>query len=321
MKKPEWLKWLNRANIRAFMKTDRAVLIACIGAALLFWFINRLNQTFRVEYNIPIVYNLPTGSAFLTVPPGNVKVVVTAKGWSLVANKIRGGDRSLKISIENPYKEIIITSSQLKNLIMEQIGRNEEIMNISLDQIILLLDKKVTRKVDLQLHTDIHFAKGFQLSAPIKTNLEQIEVSGPQQLVDSIKSWETDTLVVNNINHSEEFETGIKKYPNSMVQFVVDKIKASVSVEQSTEKRSLVKLDSTLTPKGCRIFPDIINITCNVALSHFQEASVHDFEISLNLPENAELKEKGTFTISVNKRKVWIEIVDFHPKSLNYSRL
>jgi hypothetical protein len=321
MQKPEWLKRLNRADIRAFLKTDRAVLIACMGAALLFWVINRMNQTFRVEYLVPVTYQLTPGMTLKSAPPDMIRVLVLGKGWTLFAKEFRRGDIHLTLPVEGSGKEIIITSSQLKNRLMQEIGQQVDILNISVDQITLLPDKEIHKEVDLVVHADILCIKGFQLSAPIELNHTKIGITGPQHLVDSIDSWDTDTLIVENASQSDVFSIDIKKHPNRLVQFDFDKVKASVRVEQSTEKRFLVKLAESQIPPGYRIFPDIINVTCNVALSHYQQASIHDFEIVLNLPENTALKDKGIFTITVRKLNIWTEIVGFNPKSLTYSRL
>lgn len=321
MQKPEWLKRLNRANIRAFLKTDRAVLIACMGAALLFWMINRMNQTFKVEYMVPVTYLVPPGMTLKSPPPDMIRVMVTGNGWTLFANKFSRGDIKLTIPVDRTGKEIIVTSSQLKNRLLNEMGQQMDIINISTDQITLFPDIELQKKVDLILHADIHCVKGFQLSAPIELNQVSIGITGPRQVLDSINTWETDTLKVEQASHSDVYTVAIKEHPNPMVHFEFDKVKASVKVEQSTEKRFLVKLAETQVPPGYRIFPDIINVTCNVALSHYQQAGIHDFEVVLNLPENAVLKDKGIFTITVRNLNIWTEIVDYNPKSLTYSKL
>jgi hypothetical protein len=321
MQKPEWLKRLNRADIRAFLKTDRAVLIACMGAALLFWVINRMNQTFRVEYLVPVTYQLTPGMTLKSAPPDMIRVLVSGKGWTLFSNQFRRGDIHLNLPVEGSGKEVIVTSSQIRNRLMLEIGQQVDIINISVDQITLFPDKEIHKEIDLEVHAAIQCNKGFQLSAPIELNHDKIGITGPQQVLDSIDSWNTDTLKVDNASQSEIFSIAVKKHPNRLVHFDFDKVKASVKVEQSTEKRFLVKLTESQIPPGYRIFPDIINVTCNVALSHYQQAGIHDFEIVLNLPENTALKDKGIFTITIRKLNIWTEIVDFNPKSLTYSRL
>ena len=71
-------------KFQKFWTRDRAVLMACIGIALCFWFLNKLSASFRTVKAVKIDYKIPFGKVFSLPPPQYVTVTMQGTGWDLL---------------------------------------------------------------------------------------------------------------------------------------------------------------------------------------------------------------------------------------------
>ena len=65
------MKRKTKDDIRTFFNSDRAILMSCIGIALVFWLLVKLSQSYKTTEDYEISYTLPEGKTFVVKDQSN----------------------------------------------------------------------------------------------------------------------------------------------------------------------------------------------------------------------------------------------------------
>ena len=294
-------------KFQKFWTRDRAVLMACIGIALCFWFLNKLSTSFRTVKAVKMDYKIPFGKVFSAPPPQYATVTMQGTGWDLL---LGGRDESVFLELTEDSVQTI----SVKNIIAEKFGN--EAVGVNLEQISLQIEDAVTKTVPIEVVSIIEFAKGFDLAEGIQLNPSVVTVSGPKTAIEHLTAIKTDTLRYKNLK--EEVIGKVRLMPHPIFKYNISEIETRIQAEQFTEKSMFIPIVVKNAPQRLKIFPNKIKLDCTVALSHYGELNANNFTAEADLNAKILNSKDNTISIFLTKYPNFVRNVKFTPKTAEF---
>ena len=253
--------------------------------SVVFWFMTKLSKEYEGTIKYPVVYNnLPDNKLLQENPLDFIEVYVKASGFKLISAKV--SPNKLKIDASNIYfkslTDYYLLVSQQKLAIQKQMMTGVQIDHFIRDSIAFNLGLLRSKKIPVNLVTDITFDDRYELKEAISINPDSILIKGPESILDTISFISTTLFQKNQLNSSIKEFINIKKFPKeSNIRIQQDKIEIYAIVEEFTEGEVEVPVILLNPPnnKSINTFPKLVKITYKVALSNFNKVSSSAFLI------------------------------------------
>ena len=140
------MKRLNYIPFKAQLQGDRAILMACIGIALVFWLLVKLSQSYRSQKEVNIETIFDEDMALLKMPPQNIMAELEGTGWDLMFDYFNRAEVNLLYDLRN-LSQLSLSSSQLRAAIKNSLyTKNLRVVDVNHDNINLILEQKATKK-------------------------------------------------------------------------------------------------------------------------------------------------------------------------------
>lgn len=281
-------------RLRSFLKTDRAILIGCIGIAFIIWLFTKLAQSYDNEYIVNVEYLVPERKIIAGKVPKLIPVRVEAGGWELINKYFTSYRPSIKLELDSNKEFQTFSSLQIASQVSRQLKDNIEVNASSIAPISVQVDDRSYKKIPVKLNHSIQLASQFQLSDNIKVIPDSVTVSGPEVIVQQLKYWDTQVLSLNDLNQSQQPSVRLKKHPIETVTFKPDLISCEIKVEQYTEKTLSVPLQVINVPPEMvyLVIPTSVETRFVVGLSDYENVTPDGFVATVDFsrmnPENHE---------------------------------
>ncbi len=305
---------INRENIRFTIQKDRAILMICIGIALVFWLLVKLSQDYSTVRPVTLNLTIPDDKALAEAPPTDVRAEIEGTGWDLMFDYFQHPEVKLQYNLEEA-DQLSLSRNRLRNDILEDLAINDlNVGELNYETISLRLEPKVTKRVPVIFHQSLSFAPGYQLQDSVRLNPDSIEVTGPASMVEEVKRWTTDSLVLDNLKNSQNKRLELEPAPPEL-SLSTQGVEAVIQVEQFTEKSFFVPLELKNQPAGdsLRYFPQRVKVTCIVGLSRYEEVTPDDYRLVADLEGTAVGKERNRVMIQLTERPEFVKGVQFTP--------
>ncbi len=313
------MKRPTKADINSFINSDRAILMFCIGIALIFWFLVKLSLKYKTTSDYEISYSLPQGKTFIEPPLKIVKATLEGEGWDLISNQFRNKNTIINFDLSELPSQAV-NSSQIMDKIKSILPPNFEVSDVNTDFIFLKIENEAEKKVPVILNTKLEFAPRFHMIDSIIVHIDSVVVSGPLSVIEQLKEWQTDTLVLEKIQTS-----GIHKVPlvnpntlNSQLSFGVNEIEIELKVEEYTEKDVFVPILVKNAPDSLKIFPENIKMSFTIGLSNYNKIKSSDFTVEVDLKDIPLNIEKNTIPVFITRQPDYIKNLNYNPKSVEF---
>ena len=253
--------------------------------SVIFWFMTKLSKEYEGIIKFPVSYNnLPDNKLLQENPLDFIEIYVKTSGFKLISAKI--SPNKLEIDASNIYYKSLtdyyLLVSQQKLAIQKQMMTGVQIDHFIRDSIAFNLGLLRSKKIPVNLVTDITFDDRYELKEAISINPDSILIQGPESILDTISFISTTLFQKNQLNSSIKEFINIKKFPKeSNIRIQQDKIEIYAIVEEFTEGEVEVPVILLNPPnnKSINTFPKLVKITYKVALSNFNKVSSSAFLI------------------------------------------
>lgn len=271
----------------------------CMGIAFAFWLLTKLSNQYRTRISIAIDYQLPDGEIFSQPPPTACDVDLLASGWELISMRQR------RITITG--KEIALGGSLQEKSIQDKIknalNTPAQIYQVVPQQIALQTERLQRKTVPLRADVQVACAAQYRLWGKPSLNISEVQLSGPQSLLDTIEFWSTEALAYPELDHSVRSIIALRSHPNSQVSISPSSAELSINVQQATEKQLALpvqirsaRADSNLI---VALLPQSVTLTCVVGLKDFARLQASDFEAYIDLPSTYTSSADGSQQLPV----------------------
>ncbi|MEO0040902.1 MAG: hypothetical protein RL329_350 [Bacteroidota bacterium] len=299
-------------DIRVFLKSDRAVLMLCIGIALVFWILNKMSHSFRTYKSIEIEYRLPKGKTFSAIPIAHLTAAIIGSGWDLL------GREKVKILIQMTNDSFqIIGGGRLRQEVARQYNISEEMIHLNVEQIPLYMEDEATKEVSVTPLTSLKFVKGYRLSGEVSVEPAKVVLKGPKNVLDMITTVYTDTIRGEHLKKNLEQLIPIQM-PSQVINCIDTRVKVRLGIEEFTEKAMFLPLVVKNAPATYKIFPNKIKLSCTVGLSQYSNINPSLFEAEVDLGDIGTESRNNTVSVALVKQPACVQNVQFMPKSVEF---
>lgn len=295
------------------------MLITCMGIAFVFWVLVKLSQSYPTVKLVVLHIDMPEDKSLLKHPPLDIKAELKGTGWDLMLEHFYHS----KIPVFIPMLDnnsLYLNQNRMRTEIRNSLRFNEiEVLSVNYDDIQIQLDDKKEKKVPIVFNSELVFAAGNQLKQAPSFTPDSVLLTGPTTLLDSIFSWPTKMFQLDDIKSSSTFEVDLQ-IPRLELKLYNDRTTVSLEVEQFTEKTLYIPVQVLHTPEGdsLKIFPDKIQLTCQVGLSRYNEVAYQDFTIEADLKDVPLQEGKNTVTVRLTRQPLFVKGTKLERKSVEF---
>lgn len=317
LQQPKSLTKFSKEKLKQFLKTDRAILMICIGIAFVFWLITKLSYQYKDVVVIKVEYDAPPHKVFTYPPAQQLEVDIQGRGWDLLGLFFTG-NRIITIPVAENDPSVISTTS-LHSKVMK-FAPEVDILNIYPENIYIQTENAATKKVPVVLEHQIRFAALHQFVDTIHIEPRFVEIKGPISVIKGIHQWKTKLFAPEKeVNKDIDIELELAAHSNSSVTCSTSKVRCFGAVEQVTEKEIEIPIEVLNAPDNLLlvILPKKIKVTCLVGLGSYDKVNTGQFKAIADF-ENVDLSRQKSVRVVVQEKPDFVKQIHFSPKKVDY---
>ena len=296
------------------------LLIACLFAAVCAWLFLALNNKYVYTAKTELIYkDEPLKKAFKALQPDVVDLQVEGTGWQLIFSRLRIKPQSITVSLENLNKKNYILFTDQLLQINQQLETSQKIISVKPDTLYFDFSKRTNKRVPIKLVKNFSFLKQYNLSSPIQLNPSYVNISGPQEELAKITYWSTDTLKLNDLQHTTNTRVAIKQNDLNNISIYPASISVKIPVDEFTEKtiELPLKVINNTEFLNIKLYPKRVKVTFLVALSNYQEVNEDFIEAVVDVNEWKQLKHQS-FTVKITRFPDYCKLINVMPNKINF---
>jgi len=300
----------------------------CLVLSTILWFLNVLNKPYQIQWTLRVRYvNTKLDNRLLVTSslPEQLDVSVNGYGFALLKEQLGWDKTKLTVDFERiPLRRYysdstryFLTARDLQGHFADQFHSEIQISSLTIDTLFVQVTQLSTRVLPLVSQVSVTAADQHFQNGPAQLWPDSITVTGPANLLDSIRYVRTRHAQV--LNQSDTVRMGISLEPIESLSFDTDSAWVVVPIEQFTEMElqlpiAVVNLPDTLSMK---LFPANTSVTFLVGLSRYHDVGPEQFtlvvdylSVAENLPQRAKVQPA--------RQPSHITRVALHPEFVEY---
>lgn len=165
-----------------------------------------LSYNYNAVLNVNVELTNPQSSEMITeVNTSTIRIRVHGRGYDIMQYELLK-NKTIQIDLLSYQPHIIseteraLPTSQIKELVMREIGSNFELVNISTEYIRYRVSTVATKKVPVKANVKLSTAVQFMQQGRILISPDSIIVNGPKEAVDEVQEISTETIVKDRLS-------------------------------------------------------------------------------------------------------------------------
>ncbi|WP_316815602.1 YbbR-like domain-containing protein [Pedobacter nyackensis] len=296
------------------------VLTTCLLLAVAAWLFMALNNKYPYTVKTVLKYNnIPQKKAFHPLQSDTVDLQVEGTGWQLLFARLRIQPQSIAISLEKlNNRNFILFSEQLYN-VNNQLETSQKIISVKPDTLYFDFSEKTVKRVPVKLVSDITFVSQYGISNPIEITPDYVTISGPEEELDKIKEWKTDSLNLKEVQHTSKSMVPMTQSKMKNVSIFPASVEVKVPVDEFTEKVLEVPLKVTNNREyySVKLYPRKVKITFLVALSKYNQVTEEFIEAVVDMNEWKELNH-NRLRVKIVRFPDFCKLVQIVPEKVDF---
>jgi len=294
--------------------------LTCLVLAVVAWIFTVLSNPYKYTVKAVLSFkNAPQKRAFHPLQPDTVNVTFAGNGWDMLFSKMNPENKLITADLRTlENRNYVVLSSQLDQINSKKEG-NQQITSFNPDTLYFDFSNRRVKKVPITLRTAIRYQHQFTQSGDITIRPAYVTISGPDNVIDKINEWQTDTLKLDSVSETVNTRVSIQSAREGNMTIYPQNVQVIVPVDEFTEKTLLipVKLVNNHNNENVKVFPQKVKVTFTVPLSRYAETDEDFFEATVNL-DLWRLHNYKVLPVSVNKIPPYCRIVKTEPKNVDF---
>lgn len=308
------LHGLNKKKVKVF-----SLFLLC---SFLAWFISNLSDTYESRAHFTLNYrNLPDSLLLGKNSDNLIEAKLRTSGFQFLYYKIFKSRIDIDVSeVEFQNGGYVLSEEILKRQMDQQLSQNISLLDLDRNRLEVDLYQVDSKKIPIKAKLDLQLEQNYILDGKIKISPDSIEVKGPNNEIDTIKSIKTSRIQLNNVNADFSNEVNLvfpKGLDNSI--FSIGRVTISGKVSKFSEKIFEVPVQVINIPEGyqVRTFPNSVTILCKATIERLKEISASDFDI---VADYGQLKgtESSTLFLEIRESPQKVYDVRLEENTVNF---
>ncbi len=257
------------------MKNYISLLLSIFAASIL-WLVVNLNGEYEENFKAKIVIkNLEPQRAIKTDYPDVVDLRLKGQGWKLLPFYFFSSPQ-IFIDLSNIRQGLKVNLS-LNHRVYIPLPENVRIVAVNPGTLSIELDKKIERKVPLELKFEIK-GDNYGFASPPKLNPDSVTVSGAESLISKIGSISTKEIEIEKAG-KYRLKLPLINPSEKLLKLSDDYVQANFEIEQIVEREFIVPVQAINVPadKEVLFFPSSVRVVISGSLSKLIEINTGDF--------------------------------------------
>ncbi|MEJ7558376.1 MAG: YbbR-like domain-containing protein [Pedobacter sp.] len=250
------------------------VVITCLLLAIGAWLFMALSKKYLYTAKTVLYYkNFPLKKAFHPLQSDTVDLQVEGTGWQLLFARLRVKPQSISIDLDKlNSRNYVLFAEQLAN-VNRQLETSQKIISVIPDTLYFDFTLRTVKRVPVKLVSNISFVKQYGISGDISIIPEYVTLSGPNDKLEKISEWPTDTLQLKDVRTTRVTRVAIAQNKMKNVSVFPTSAEVTVPVDEFTEKtiEIPVKVINNRQYYDVKLYPKKVKVTFMVALSKYQQ--------------------------------------------------
>ncbi|MDB9964066.1 hypothetical protein OAD50_03230 [Vicingaceae bacterium] len=285
----------NKGKIK--LNERASIFFFCLVLSTFFWFLSSLSKQYTTNLTIPIEYTSFNKDFILTEEPIDfIEIQVSGSGFELLGEQMSLNGNSLKVNLSEALKlgknRFGIPTSKLQNEIYQYLDKDIRFERMTSDSILFKTDKRVTRSIKVIPDVELSFESSYNLMGEITVNPSMVEISGPQEELDSIQFLTTKKIKYEEVNDSLTITYLLSEDERFQSLDIVPKeVSILVPVDKFTEKSFDLPIEWN-NNVSIRTFPKKVKVVFLVPLSNYEQLTEQGIKALVNLTDGFQKKRK-----------------------------
>lgn len=302
-----------------FFSDNTAILLKCLGIAVLFFILTKLSKNYTSNISYKINYTAIPENKIPSKPLiDKLDITVNTSGFNLLSSEIFRNNE-INIPLENfQNKNVILTNENLP-YINGLLKNGYEAIRVHPDTIPLYFSPKASKVVDVKLLSEISFESQFDAVEDIIIKPRTVNISGAENALKDINSWPTDTLKLSKLKKTIEGKISLKDPGQLKLEIQPKEVNYLQVVEEYTEAvvSAPVKVINQPANTDIIIFPKKVELRYNVGLSNYEKSLKNPYEIVADF-KDINLNEHKTIDLKLINAPYFIKKHKIHPKTVEF---
>ncbi|HZY36332.1 MAG TPA: YbbR-like domain-containing protein [Mucilaginibacter sp.] len=262
--------------------------------------------------------NTPQKRAFHSLQSDTVVVTVNGTGWDALFSRM-GGRKPINVDLHTLENKSYIDLKEQKDLINSKRENDQQIISFSPDTLYFDFSNRKVKRIPVNLITAIKFSHQFFQSGNVTLNPAYVIINGPANLIDSINSWNSDTLKMDSVDESVNTHVNLEPVRQGNLSVYPKNIQANIPVDEFTEKvlEIPVKLVNNRDDDNVKIFPQKVKITFMTSLSRYADMTEDLFEATADFDLWRAAGYK-VLPVKISKVPDYCRIVKIEPRNIDF---
>ena len=257
--------------------------------------------------------------------PQNFDLIVDAYGYTLLSYKLRLAFSPILLNVSelvdnamergSRYRYTVSTVNH-KDEIEKQISSEIRILSIKPDSLVFNFSKIISRKIKVMPNLKLSFGNQYSLENEPSTTPDSILLSGPKNILDTIKAVPTNFCEFSRLTHSIEQNVAIQSVKGLKTES--KEVRLVIPVEQNTEVSFEVPIQVLNIPSDISIktFPGRVKVVCRIGLSKYKKLDYNNFRATINYEK---ISPKDTrLIVSLENNSNVVFGLNYSPKEVEY---
>ncbi len=294
--------------------------VVCILCAVAAWLFLALNKKYPYTVQTELIYkDEPQGKAFKALQPDTVDLKVEGTGWQLLFARLRIKPPAIAVSLQKLNSRSYVVLSEQLDQVNRQLETSQRVISIKPDTLYFDFSKRTNKRVPLKLISKLTFAPQFGIEKEIKLSPAYVNISGPQEELQKIHTWPTDSLKLTDLKTDIDTRINLIKNSKNNINIYPNNVGVKISVDEFTEKTIEVPL-SILNNKAyhdVKLYPKKVKITLMVALSNYAKTNEEELKAAVDLNDWKILGHNRLF-VKITKMPNFAKLVSVIPNSVDF---
>lgn len=326
---PERKNQIKSSTDREKIKINKRFLIYLffLLVSVLLWYLNALGKDYITVIRYPVKYeNFPKGKALISDLPEKLNLKVKGFGFTILRYKLLSYTRPITLPIENFRLEVIRKNNQYiyfmptrytREWLNNQLGNEIQLLEVNPDTLVFRFTDVVEKMVPVKVNLNIQFEKQFMQNGKLVIRPENILVTGPQAIIDTLAFVQTKMLQKKNLKDTLIQEVELMNQPK--LTLTKSKVWIMLPIEKFTEKTFSIPIETDNAPEDYRVrtFPGSVSVSFRVGISAYDKITPYMFRAMLDY-NSLIIGSSSKAKINLTKYPSIVQDIRFYPKTVDY---
>ena len=315
----------NKNMAKGFLKKNKNLKVKrflfFLLVATIFWILTKFSREFTATMLAKIHYeNIPETAA---LSEGNLRDItfdLTANGFEILFYKFK--KPTIDVPVGKYYDKgedhFTISKNELNRMVSSNFNRNLAVKNLSVEELKVILDPIVLKKVRVIPQHKFTFKDGFKPVDSLKIATDSVIISGPSGSLKNIAGIKTEKISLENIDQDISKTIKITSNNEEIVSIKPDKVTISLRVAEFSQGKFTLPVQVINLPPDMdiKLVSPNVTVSFDVSVNDFADISKENFRVICDYSKRN--KEENFMLPTLEKKPSNIQNVVFEPKKIDF---